>query len=330
MLLQIACQNLGWPSYEDVLRPKAAGPRHYADRVAQKIREALTRMASGLEVVTGILCADANSDTSESPIAVVCHFSRFVTDDVLREAQRLCWNFSRTALLITLEPHRLQAWTCSKKPSKGRKTDDFRILPPLKNFGRFQAQLVRSSEQQAVICSVNFLTIHQFADGDGWLRSACLAFRSRLSAYFLSLTSRLASDRAAALSGDILDVSIPQPSPGLMEDVIDLSKVDSLVEEAFNLNASDTALIEDMLTFVYREGGKDREGRKPTVRLCEGEVGDLHRYADFFLRTLRATFGKNKAVRATLFEEDQPNKKLPLRMIATQREKDLPPGGDSF
>ena len=52
MLLEIACQKLGWPSHDEVLRPKAAGPRHYANRVAQKIGEVLARSMSDVEVTT--------------------------------------------------------------------------------------------------------------------------------------------------------------------------------------------------------------------------------------------------------------------------------------
>lgn len=189
-------------------------------------------------------------------------------------------------------------------------------LTLVKSVGRFQARLVQSGKKKAVICNRNFLTVHQFKDGDGWLRSACLTFRSRLSAYFLALTSRLASDRAEALSGDILGVPIPHPTPSLTKDVTDLSEVDSLVEKAFHLKAPESALIEDMLTFVYREGGEDKEGRKPTLRARDDEPGDLHRYADFLVKALRSTFGRDKTVRATIFEEEQPHDKLPMRMVA--------------
>jgi len=48
----------------------------------------------------------------------------------------------------------------------------------------------------------------------------------------------------------------------------------------------------------------------------EGEVGDLHRYADFLVKALRSTFGRDKTVRATIFEEAQPHDKLPMRMVA--------------
>ncbi|MCX6848454.1 MAG: N-6 DNA methylase [Verrucomicrobia bacterium] len=188
----------------------------------------------------------------------------------------------------------------------------------IREIGRFQAVRIVSTESKSdgLLVSKSYTSVHQFKEGDGWLRSACLTFRSRLSAYFLALTSRLASDRAEALSGDILDVPIPHPSPSLTKDVTDLSEVDSLVEEAFHLKAAESALIEDMLAFVYREGGEKREGRKPTLRAREGEAGDLHRYADFFVKALRATFGKDKTVCATVFEEEQSHDKLPLRMVA--------------
>jgi len=188
----------------------------------------------------------------------------------------------------------------------------------IKEVGRFQAVRIYSTEdqQKGLLVNQSFLSIHQFKDGDGWLRSACLAFRSRLSAYFLALTSRLASDRAEALSGDILDVPIPHPTPSITKDVTDLAQVDSLVEEAFHLKAPESALIEDMLTFVYREGGEEKEGRKPTLRARDDEPGDLHRYADFLVKALRSTFGRDKTVRATIFEEEQLHDKLPMRMVA--------------
>ena len=88
------------------------------------------------------------------------------------------------------------------------------------------------------------------------------------------------------------------------------------MEEAFHLKEPESALIDDMLTFVYREGGDEHEGRKQTRRAQDDEPGDLHRYADFFVKCLSATFRKAKAVRVTIFEEVQAHTKLPLRMVA--------------
>ena len=190
----------------------------------------------------------------------------------------------------------------------------------LKSIGRFQGRIVKGT--RGIICSQSYISVHQFREGDNWLHAACLAFRSGVSAYFLTLTSRLASDRAESLSGDMLDVPVPHPTPSLTKDVSDLSEVDSLIEEAFHLKAPESALIEDMLTFVYREGGEEKQGRKQTLRAREpdsdqeGDVGDLHRYADFLVKALRSTFGRDKTVRATIFEEEQPHDKLPMRMVA--------------
>ena len=190
----------------------------------------------------------------------------------------------------------------------------------LKSVGRFHAQLVNAKrEQRGIICTQSYVSVHQFRNGDGWLRSASLAFRSRLSAYFLALTSRLAFDRGEALSGDMLDVPIPAPNPTLVAGDIDLEEVDILVEQAFALKEPERALIGDLLDFVYREGGRignERPGRDFTIRENAEEEGDLHHYADFFLKTLRATFGKERAVRATVFEESPAHNRLPVRMVA--------------
>jgi len=222
----------------------------------------------------------------------------------------------------------LDAATCPKNQNPlVYHTSDFSAfqLPQLvikqsliKQVGRFQAVRIVSSESQSdgLLVTQSYVSVHQFADGDEWLKAACLSMASGLSAYFLALTSRLASDRASARIHDILNVPIPHPTPALAKGVTDLAAVDSLVEEAFHLKAPESALIEDMLAFVYREGGENREGRKTTLRARDGENGDLHRYADFFVKALRATFGKDKTVRATVFEEEQPHDKLPLRMVA--------------
>jgi hypothetical protein len=190
----------------------------------------------------------------------------------------------------------------------------------LKEVGRFQSALVKSpKEKRGILVSKSYTSVHQFADGDNWLRSGCLMFRSRLCAYFLALTSRLAFDRGEALFGDLLDVPIPTPISRLTTDDLNLTEVDGLVEQAFGLREPERAMIGDLLDFVYREGGREgneRPGRAVTLRDSPNEFGDLHHYADFLLKTLRATFGKDRAVRATVFEESPTHNRLPIRMVA--------------
>jgi len=73
------------------------------------------------------------------------------------------------------------------------------------------------------------------------------------------------------------------------------------------------------LEFGYREGASkssEKPSRNATVRSNKDSEDDLLQYADFFIKTLRATFGKERAVRATVFEEAEGEPRLPVRMVA--------------
>jgi len=69
-------------------------------------------------VNVGILAPNSRADNSEAPLALVCEFPRGASDAELALAHRLAWNFSRTTLLITLEPSRLIAWSCLQNPQQ--------------------------------------------------------------------------------------------------------------------------------------------------------------------------------------------------------------------
>jgi len=116
MLLDDAHQTLGWPERDHVLAPKGAGPKVYADFTERKIGAALRREYPAVQVHTGILAMDPDDDATAAPLAVVCEFPSGAPEKALLEAHRLAWNFSRTALLITLEPSRLIAWSCCQPP----------------------------------------------------------------------------------------------------------------------------------------------------------------------------------------------------------------------
>jgi hypothetical protein len=190
----------------------------------------------------------------------------------------------------------------------------------LKSVGKFQAQLVRPvPNESGVLCTSSYLSVHQFDGGDGWLKSAWMTFRSCLTAYFLALTSRLSYDRAEALTEHMLDVPLLPPSELVRLGDSSIDTVDQLVELAFRLKEPERALISDLLEFGYRDGASksgEKPSRKKTVRNDDSDTDDLLRYADFFVRALRATFGKDRAVRATVFEEAAGEPILPVRMVA--------------
>lgn len=116
MLLDLACDIFGWPDVSTILQPRGEGGAVCASDVAQRIREPLKRSHPGLSITTGILTDTPNSASTAAPLAIVCEFPSGASPDVLNELHRLAWNFSRTALLITLEPHRLVAWSCYQSP----------------------------------------------------------------------------------------------------------------------------------------------------------------------------------------------------------------------
>src|SRR4051812_28371868 len=121
MLLADARRTLGWPEREQIERPRGAAPKVYADFTKKKIEAALRRKHPTVAVHTGILAMDPDDDATVAPLAVVCEFPSGAPEDMLREAHRLAWNFSRTALLITLEPNQLIAWSCCQPPNRSVK-----------------------------------------------------------------------------------------------------------------------------------------------------------------------------------------------------------------
>ena len=82
-----------------------------------KIGGALNRQF-GVSVETGILTPDPKGDSTAAPLAVVCQFPQAVNDEVLKESHRLAWNFSRSSVLVTLEPNRIIAWSCLQDPAQ--------------------------------------------------------------------------------------------------------------------------------------------------------------------------------------------------------------------
>ncbi|MBN1507294.1 MAG: SAM-dependent DNA methyltransferase [Sedimentisphaerales bacterium] len=96
--------------------PTGTGPRVIADLARRKIGTAIERQHARVDV--GILATDPNSNRTEDPLAIVCDFDRPTNDDVLKETHRLTWSFSRSPMLVTVEPNLLRVWTCWRRPQE--------------------------------------------------------------------------------------------------------------------------------------------------------------------------------------------------------------------
>lgn len=116
MSLRLTHEKLGWPSRSEILTPSGEGARVFAELAQAKIGSILKSAGDSV----GILTANSKTSTSEPPLAVVCETQRRLSEHELRELQRLGWNFSRSPMLVTVEPDLLRVWTCCKQPK-----DDF-------------------------------------------------------------------------------------------------------------------------------------------------------------------------------------------------------------
>lgn len=121
---------LGWPAPEEAFGPAGAGAKVFADFAKKKIQSALNVYHPGVTVEAGVIAPDPYSASSDAPLALVCEFPRAASDDVLDLVHKLAWNLSRTALLITLEPHRLIAWSCFQDPTQGAERRVCELLTP--------------------------------------------------------------------------------------------------------------------------------------------------------------------------------------------------------
>ncbi|MEO8496085.1 MAG: N-6 DNA methylase, partial [Planctomycetota bacterium] len=117
MSVDVLHDRMAWPSEDELFAPDGIGPRILHDLSREKIERTIRReLGDETRVRVGLLTKNAKSSNTEAPIAVVCEFPRSVSDSILALAHRLAWNFARSPLLITVEPHLVRAWTCCEPP----------------------------------------------------------------------------------------------------------------------------------------------------------------------------------------------------------------------
>ena len=113
-LLKLTHERLGWPTRQEIMRPEGTGPGVIADLARRKLETAIRRC--NVDVNVGVLVANPRSNRTEDPLAIVCDFASNIHEKVLRETHRLVWSFSRSPMLITVEPNSVRVWTCWKRP----------------------------------------------------------------------------------------------------------------------------------------------------------------------------------------------------------------------
>ena len=121
-MLELAHKKLYWPKPEQIWEPSGSGPKVYAQLAKEKIEEKVKRDkqkfpdAKGVKV--SVLAANPEGDETESPIAIICQFTRSVSSATIKEVHRLAWSFSRARSLITIEPSLIRVWSCCEPPTE--------------------------------------------------------------------------------------------------------------------------------------------------------------------------------------------------------------------
>lgn len=185
-----------------------------------------------------------------------------------------------------------------------------------KSIGRFQARIASSDNKESVICNQSYVSVH--AD-TGLLESACLTCNSMLAVYFLQLTSgRIAAYRPEALVRELMALPLASIESNALVNIDTHEKLDAKVFEAFGMKDAERVLVEDMFNYTLADfrGGETSAGRQVTG-VKSNDSGELHvsAYCEYFIRVLKAGFGRDKEISATIFRGEQ-GKPLPYRLVA--------------
>jgi hypothetical protein len=193
--------------------------------------------------------------------------------------------------------------------------------------GRFQAAIVEpdKNSNKGIVCSETCVSVHIPEKFSSILAAACLTYNSKLAVYFLLLSNgSFASYRPKVSVENLLQLPIPESNYSIefLRKISSLDEVDQQIREAFSFKDSEWVLIEDLFNYTLPDfkGDSASPGRKRTHRIDNSQSQnntepELTAYCEYFLRVLKAGFGQDKQVCATLFQE-QTNTLLPVRLVA--------------
>lgn len=185
----------------------------------------------------------------------------------------------------------------------------------IKKMGRFRSAIIQqnSSNTKGILCSESYVSVHSIEGSI--LESAWLSYNSILAVYYLLLSSgRFASYIHEIKPNDLLKVPISEPQENILEGIETYDDVDNKIRELFKFKDSEWALIEDLFNYTLPDfkGDSSSPGRQPTQRQDEPE---LTQYCDYFIKVIKASFGQDKAVCATIYQEPDEHY-LPVRLVA--------------
>lgn len=208
----------------------------------------------------------------------------------------------------------------------GRMSTDFSayVYPQLimkrswrKKSARFEARLARTDQHQNVVCNQSYVSVHGPLQV---LAAACVGFNSIVSTYFLQLASgRAAAYRPEVLIDEVRNIPLPPSGEVDLARATSLRAIDELAFEAFGLNEAERVLVEDMAYYIVRDfrGDAKKLGHRPTAASKTVDPERVLRdYCTHFIRVLKAGFGADRTIQASIFSHRAGQRPLPYRLVA--------------
>ena len=183
--------------------------------------------------------------------------------------------------------------------------------------GRFRAAIIESDDKKGALCSDSYISVHVSDEFSFFLEAVCLSYNSKLAVYYLLLTSgQLAAYRPSPLGEQLLNVPLPEPRPGLLQGLTTFDDVDTRLREVFSFKDAEWVLIDDLVRYTLPDfkGNQSSPGRQKTRRYTGNEEPELMKYCEYFLSVLKAGFGHDKRICATIFQEKTASE-LPIRLV---------------
>jgi type I restriction-modification system DNA methylase subunit len=193
---------------------------------------------------------------------------------------------------------------------------------------RFEARLIQSGEKQGVLCSTGYVSVHAQKKFESTLETACLTFNSKFAVYYLLLSSGSFASYIPKINvEDLLSVPLPDKCENQISAIKTNSDIDLYIQKAFSFKSSEWALIEDLFNYTLPDfkGDNLSPGRNQTIQKQSKSNSDpiLTKYCEYFIKVMKAGFGQDKQICATIFQQDE-SYNLPVRLVAIYLDKVAP------
>ena len=180
-----------------------------------------------------------------------------------------------------------------------------------------------SQNNQGIICSESCVSVYANEECVDILKIACLIYNSKIAVYYLFLSNGFfASYRPKVTVKDLLSLPLLQKMELDLSSIRTHDEVDQVVDQLFSLKDSERVLIQDLFQYTlpdFKKGasspGRQKNNRVPVSLFEIKEEPELTDYCSYLMRVIKAGFGEDKEICATIFQETT-DEFLPVRMVA--------------